>query len=114
MTSEDFRRIALSLPQAIESAHMGHPDFRIGGKIFATLSAKGELGMVKLAPDQQEMLCGAEPALFRPVPGGWGRAGATQVVLQAADAAAVKSALAMAWRNTAPPRLQPLLGEGGA
>lgn len=105
MTADDFRRAALGLPEAVEAAHVGHPDFRVGGKIFATLTASGERGMVKLAPDQQEVLCAAEPNLFAPVPGGWGRRGSTHVRLDAADAAAVTGALAMAWRNVAPRRL---------
>ena len=54
MTDDDFRKIALSLPEAIESAHMGHPDFRVGGKIFATLMPEDGWGMVKLTPDEQE------------------------------------------------------------
>lgn len=114
MTADDFRRLALALPQAIESAHMGHPDFRVGGKIFATLSPKSDLGMVKLTPDQQEMVCAGEPAVFRPVPGGWGRGGSTHVVLAAADAPTVRSGLAMAWRNVAPAKLQSQLTEGAA
>ena len=105
MTADDFRRLALALPETVEQSHMGHPDFRVGGKIFATLSAAGDRGMVKLTVDQQEVLCASEPALFAPVPGGWGRHGSTHVILPAADEAAVRSALAMAWRNTAPAKL---------
>lgn len=105
MTGDDFRRLALAFPEAVESAHMGHPDFRMRGKIFATLSAAGDLGMAKLTPDQQEVLCAAEPQMFRPVPGGWGRSGSTHIVLAAADEASVRGALAMAWRGRAPARL---------
>ncbi len=105
MTADDFRRLALGLPEAIEAAHMGHPDFRVGDRIFATLSASGDRGMVKLTPDQQEVICAAEPELFVPAPGGWGRKGSTHILLGAADEAAARSALAMAWRNVAPARL---------
>ncbi len=105
MTSEEFRTLALSLPEAAESAHMGHPDFRVRNKIFATLTPGEQRGMVKLKPDQQQMLVAAEPAMFAPVPGGWGVRGATHVDLQCADRATVLSALQMAWGNIAPPSL---------
>ena len=76
MTAEAFRRLALSLPEATEGSHMGHPDFRVGGKIFATLAAPDpSFAMVKLTPDQQEALVSAEPAVFVPVKGGWGLKG---------------------------------------
>src|SRR6185312_14451797 len=106
VTADDFRRLALELPEAIESAHMGHPDFRVGGKIFATLSPAGELGMVKLTPDQQEILCAAEPEMFVPVPGGWGRGGSTHVRLAAAEEDAARGALRLAWRGRAPAKMQ--------
>jgi GNAT superfamily N-acetyltransferase len=105
MTPEQVRRIALALPHSEESSHMGQPDFRVGGKIFATLPAGRGLAMAKLAPEQQEMLCAAEPGIFTPVPGGWGRRGATRIRLRAADEAALRSALLMAWRNVAPKKL---------
>ena len=106
MTPEDARRIALSLPQSEESSHMGRPDFRIGGRIFATLWEALGLAMAKLAPEQQEMLCAAKPAIFAPVPGRWGRRGATHIRLAKADEAALRSALTMAWKRLAP---KPLL-----
>ena len=100
MTPAAFRKIALSLEGAIEGAHGGHADFRAGGKVFATLGYPGkEWGMVKLTPDQQEMLCAAEPAMFQPVKGGWGLRGATNLKLAAADQRTAKSALAMALKN---------------
>lgn len=106
MTAAQFRRLALSLPEAIESAHMGHPDFRVGGKIFATLGpAPCEWGMVKLTPPQQASFIRAEPGVFEPCSGAWGRGGATKVVLRAAGEPTVRQALAAAWRNTAPKRL---------
>ena len=95
MTAEDFRRLALSLPETAESAHMGHPDFRVRGKIFATLGYPDqEVGMVKLTPGQQREFVLAEPAVFVPVNGGWGLKGATHVRL----------AVVAAWRNTAAKR----------
>jgi GNAT superfamily N-acetyltransferase len=105
LTCEEARRAALALPEVIESAHMGRPDFRVRGKIFATLSAERELAMAKLTPEQQEMVCAAEPAVFVPVPGGWGRRGSTHIRLEAADAGTLASAVLMAWRNVAPKRL---------
>jgi len=106
MTAVEFRRLALSLPEATERSHMGHPDFRVGGKIFATLGYPDEArGMVKLLHDQQAALTGARPDVFSPVPGGWGRRGATYVALAGADKATVYDALLMAWRNAAPKKL---------
>jgi hypothetical protein len=103
MTAADFRRLALSFPEATESAHMDHPDFRLRGKIFATLGyPEMGVGMVKLFPDQQKDFVGAEPKVFAPVNGAWGRRGATHVHLKAAKKASVRRALAAAWRNTAP------------
>jgi len=94
MTAREFRTIALSLPQASEAAHMGHPDFRVSGRIFATLGyPRSGWGMVKLTPEQQELFVQAEPAAFAPVQGAWGRAGATHVRLRAAKRAAVREAL---------------------
>jgi hypothetical protein len=105
VTADEFRSLALSLPEAAEAAHMGHPDFRVRGKIFATLSPDDERGMVKLTPEQQAVFVRSEPDVFQPVPGGWGRRGATQVCLRTATEATVRQALVVAWRNTAPKRL---------
>jgi hypothetical protein len=106
VTLKNFRRIALSMPDAIEASHMGHPDFRVGKKIFASLGyPDAAWAMVKLTPEQQAVLVSAEPKVFMPVPGGWGRQGSTNVRLAAADTATLKSALAMAWRNVAPKAL---------
>jgi hypothetical protein len=110
MTAGDFRKIALSLPQASEAAHMGHPDFRIAGRVFATLSyPRVGWGMVKLTPEQQELFVRTEPGTFMPVNGAWGRAGSTTVRLRAAKQAAVREALIMAWRNRAPKSLADLV-----
>jgi hypothetical protein len=106
MTAADFRRLALGFPEATESAHMDHPDFRVRGKIFATLGYPDTgVGMVKLFPDQQKDFVRAEPKVFAPVNGAWGRRGATHVRLKTAKNTSVLRALAAAWRNTAPKRL---------
>jgi hypothetical protein len=104
MTADEFRSLALSLPEAVESAHMGHPDFRVRGKIFATL-APPDQGMVKLTPEAQAVFLRTEPDVFKPASGAWGRQGCTMVCLEQATEAAVRQALIAAWRNTAPKRL---------
>jgi hypothetical protein len=103
MTPASFRKLALSQPEAYESAHVGHPDFRIGKKVFATLSypAAG-WGMVKLTPTQQRSFVRAHPTVFMPVKGGWGLKGATNVKLRLATVATARPALARAWKNAAP------------
>jgi hypothetical protein len=106
MKAADFRRMALRFPEATEGAHMNHPDFRVRGKIFATLGYPDMgVGMVKLFPDQQEEFVRAEPKVFAAVNGLWGRRGATYVHLKAAKKGSVQKALVAAWRNTAPPKL---------
>jgi hypothetical protein len=106
MTPNQFRRAALSLPGVIEGSHMGHADFRVGGKIFATLGyPNASFGMVQLTPEQQTLLVETVPKIFTPVPGGWGLRGSTHVRLAAADQATLKSALTMAWQNRAPKKL---------
>jgi len=105
MTADEFRRLALSLPEAVESAHMGHPDFRVRGKIFATLWPDDEWAMVKLTPAEQDVFVQAEPKIFESVKGAWGARGATKVRLRSAKKAIVWRALVDAWRNTAPKRL---------
>ena len=103
VTIPDFRHAALSLPEATEGAHMGHPDFRVRNKIFATLGVPdAACGMVKLTPEQQEMLMAAEPAAFKPAAGAWGRRGSTHVRLAAVDRTTLRNALTVAWRNVAP------------
>jgi hypothetical protein len=98
MTPADFRRIALSLPNAEESSHMGAADFRVGGHIFATLaSVKEGFGNLMLTPDQQALFVGDAPHLFLPVHGGWGRNGATHIRLAEADEATLTGALRAAY-----------------
>jgi hypothetical protein len=101
MTADDFRRLALSMPGAVERAHMGHPDFRANGKIFATLHSHDRFGMVKLAPDEQRELMRAKPDVFVPSSGAWGRQGCTDVRLDAADEADVRGAVILAWEGSA-------------
>jgi hypothetical protein len=107
LSADAFRALALAIPGALESAHMGRPDFRIGGKIFATLQPAHNRAMVKLAPEQQALLAEAEKSVFTPVPGAWGRQGATYVELVSADAATAQSALEMAAQNLAHKNLTP-------
>ena len=111
MTAQDFRELALSLPEATEASHVGHPDFRVRGKIFATLGPDDALGMAKLTPDQQALFVRTEPKVFQPVNGAWGRRGCTYVRLEAATEPAVRQALVAAWRNAAPKRLAQQLGD---
>ena len=109
MTPAAFRKLALSLPEATEQTHMAHPDFRVRGKIFATLGyPDASKAMVKLTSAQQDMMSRACPAAFSPVPGGWGERGATRVILKHADKATTLDALRMAWKNTAPKSLAAL------
>jgi hypothetical protein len=103
MTPAEFRRIALALPEAEERSHMKHPDFRVGGKIFATLRYPDEShGMVKLFPDQQAEFVAADPKTFAPVPGGWGKQGCTHVLLETANKEKVKEAMRAAWTKAKP------------
>jgi len=103
MTAADFRRIALSLPEVEESAHMNHPDFRVGGKIFATLGYPDkDHGMVILPPEEQARFMQSYPKVFAPAKGAWGKRGSTTVRLEAVDRTTLKRAMEIAWRNKAP------------
>lgn len=97
-----FRKLALSLPGAVESSHFNQPDFRVDNRIFATLSlqAKG-CGVLKLTPEKQAVFVAEMPTVFEPVPGGWGRMGSTMVHLEAADEAILLGALTTAYRDVA-------------
>jgi len=102
-TPADFRRLALALPQTEQRQHMDHPDFRVAGKIFATLAYPNkQFGMVHLTPSQQEEFTQSHPAAFQPVPGAWGRKGCTHVILAKASRRALQEAMLTAWRNYAP------------
>ncbi|MGA9526863.1 MAG: MmcQ/YjbR family DNA-binding protein [Terriglobales bacterium] len=99
MTLEDFRRIALSFEGAEESSHMGNPDFRVGGRIFATLaSAKQGYGNLQLTPEQQAAFTEEMPDVFLPIHGGWGRMGMTHIRLSAASEDVLTGALRAAWQ----------------
>ena len=107
MIAAEFRRIALSMPQVSESAHMDHPDFRVGGKIFATLGYPDhDHGMVILPPEEQTRLVRAYPAVFAAAKGAWGRRGSTTVNLEVVDKATLEHAMKIAWRKRAPRRIQ--------
>jgi len=96
-----FRRIALAMKGAVEGAHMGHPDFRVSKRIFASLHSGEQFGMVKLTPDQQQELIRQHPAAFSPEAGAWGRAGCTRVALNAVDEDTLGEAITLAWQNLA-------------
>jgi YjbR len=99
MNAKDFRRIALSMEGAEESSHMGNPDFRVGGRIFATLaSAKQGYGNLMLTPEQQAAFVEEMPQVFLPVAGGWGRNGATHIRLAVANEDLLGGALRTAWQ----------------
>jgi len=99
VTANDFRRIALGLTDAIEGAHMGHPDFRVNGRIFATLHPDNRQGMVKLPPDAQATFVRENPNMFAPENGAWGRQGCTRVQLAAVDEDTLGDAMTLAWQE---------------
>jgi hypothetical protein len=99
LTARIFRRIALKMEGAVEGAHMGHPDFRVNGRIFATLSADNKRGMVKLLPDQQQEFVQANPGAFEPSSGAWGLQGSTSVRLEAVEEETLGAAMTLAWQN---------------
>jgi hypothetical protein len=101
LSPENFRRIALGMKDAVEAAHMGHPDFRAGGRIFATLHTDRQWGMVKLTPDQQQTFVREHPGTFAPENGAWGRQGCTKVRLDAVDEETLGEAMTRAWQNVA-------------
>ena len=100
MTADEFREIALGFPETEERSHMNHPDFRVGGKIFATLGPDLDWGLAKLTPEQQQNYLRMEPT-FKPASGKWGDGGATIITLAHADEDAVRQALAVAFLNIA-------------
>jgi hypothetical protein len=99
MRSNDFRRIALGMEGAVESAHMGHPDFRVDNRIFATLHHDRAFAMVALTPDQQDQFMRAHPDAFAPESGAWGRAGCTKVRLASVPEETLGEAVTLAWQN---------------
>ncbi len=106
MRAADFRRIALGMPEAVEGSHFGNADFRVGGRIFATLALEHEgYGVLVLTPEQQGGMVEDEPEVLSLVPGGGGRKGATRVRLAKVTPDILKGALRTAWRRRAPKRL---------
>jgi hypothetical protein len=105
VTARAFRNFALKLPEVVEGAHMGHADFRVRGKIFATLGPDEDWGMVKLPPDEQADLVGQLDGPYQPASGAWGVRGCTIIALVDADARIVRNALVAAWKNAAPKSL---------
>ncbi|HYA98494.1 MAG TPA: MmcQ/YjbR family DNA-binding protein [Methylomirabilota bacterium] len=106
MTAAGFRRLALRLPEATEGSHFGNADFRVAGKIFATLALQREgYGVLLLTPEQQAGMVEDAPEIFSPVPGGWGRSGSTRVKLASVLPDVLESALRLAWSRKAPKRL---------
>lgn len=99
MTPDQFRRLALALPEVIEGEHHAHPDFRAHGRVFASLHPDGEQAMVRVSPTEQQRLVTAGAG--KPASGAWGRAGCTMLVLAAVDAALVRAALTEAWQCAA-------------
>lgn len=105
MRPEDVQALAPMLPEVVAGAHMGNPDFRIGGRVFATLWVEEDRVVLRLDPAHQAVLVEAEPDLFAPVPGAWGRRGWTNLDLPDCDEETLRGALLAAWRNTAPAAL---------
>ena len=105
MKEADLVALALALPEAAQSAHFGTTDFRVRNKIFAS-HPKPESFVLKLTPEQQQMLVEAEPAIFAPLPNKWGQKGWTAASIGALDAPTARSALRMAWGNVAPKALR--------
>ena len=102
-TPADFRRLALALPQTEQRQHMNHPDFRVAGKIFATLAYPNkQFGMVHLTPSQQQNSRSPIPQLSNPSTGAWGRKGCTHVILAKTSKRTLQEAMLAAWRNYAP------------
>jgi hypothetical protein len=101
VNATQFRRMALAMAGAVEGAHMGHPDFRANGRIFATLHAGNKTGMVKLPPDLQKQFLEADPETFSPASGAWGRQGCTIVRLASAGEELLGEAMTLAWQGIA-------------
>jgi len=114
MTVNQFRRLALSLPEVEERGHMDHPDFRLGGKIFATLGYPDKSwGMVKLTPEQQRFYLPAHPNVFVPATGAWGIQGSTLIRLKDASLETVQEVMTAAWLGRAPKKIAERIRRGG-
>ena len=106
LTQAEFRKFALSMTEAEEGRHFENTDFRVRGKIFATLRPTDGRAVLKLAPAEQSLLMEVHPGLFEPVPGSWGMKGWTRISLESADAATALHAMTLAWCNVAPKALR--------
>jgi hypothetical protein len=103
MTPDEFRKLALRLPETVEQQHQDHPDFRVGGKVFATLGWPDTAwGMVKLPIAEQKTRVATQPEIFEPAPGAWGQRGSTKIRLAAAEIDLIEQILRIAWGNVAP------------
>ena len=106
MTANEFRSLALSFPEAVEASHVGHPDFRVGGRIFATLGYPDDsFGVLMLTPEAQAEAMGRHPEVFEPAAGAWGRRGNTKVRLSKARSAQLRPWMELAWCKIAPKKL---------
>jgi len=111
MTINEFQKMALEISKAVERSHMNHPDFRVGGKIFASLGVPNEnWGMMKLTPGQQRAFIEKAPEVFKPASGAWGRQGSTSVYLPCAKSSIVRAALDAAANDVAENKKTPNAG----
>lgn len=106
LTMDEFSALALSFPEAMQGRHIEVDDFRVEGKIFATLRQVDQRAVVKFSPDEQKLFMETAPGMFEPVHGSWGQKGWTRVILAKADAETVRHAMTYAWRSVAPKKLQ--------
>ena len=104
MQQADFRALALAFPGAVEASHFNVADFRVRNRIFATLREMDGRAVLKLSPDQQQLLMETSPGIFEPIKGSWGRKGWTRVDLDRADTDTVRHAMTISWRSVAPKR----------
>jgi hypothetical protein len=105
MQQDEFRALALTFPEAVESSHFDTADFRVRNKIFATLREADGRAVLKLSSDQQQLVMATSSGMFEPISGSWGQKGWTRVRLDSADAETVRHAMGMAWRSAAPKKL---------
>ena len=110
MTQDDIRTVALSLPEVEEHPHFDRTSFRLRGKIFCTMTSDGEQAMVKLPPEIKAAVQGANPDAFVPLPGAWGRGGATMLIIRLMKDDEMADLVRLAWRQVAP---KTLIAEGG-
>src|ERR1700678_56411 len=102
ITPDEFRKLALRLPETVEQQHQGHPDFRVGGKVLATLGwPDNAWGMVNLPIEEQKTRVATQPAVFEPASGAWGQRGSTKIRLAAAEIDLIEQVLRIAWGNVA-------------